>query len=197
MPPAIEREALADTHYRFNCRVLAQFVMPDWGGALTYLLAGVGALILLWLISGLRYIPNPRQSASSKNYGLRRALCPKDASSPSPVRRATRHIPVAAACMVWLTAAGNTASHRTPLVTISQGKIGYVYARDGEPLPPTQTLGRVVDCNNFQDSLTFYGLSKTKPVLPGRAGDSGPSFAKSVYAINPGPFRGHHRRRRL
>ena len=34
--------------------------------------------------------------------------------------------------------------HKVPLVTIPQGKIGYVYARDGEPLPPSQTLGRVV-----------------------------------------------------
>ena len=31
--------------------------------------------------------------------------------------------------------------HKVRLVTISQGKIGYVYARDGEPLPPSQTLG--------------------------------------------------------
>ena len=30
--------------------------------------------------------------------------------------------------------------HKMPLVTIPQGKIGYVFARDGQPLPPTQTL---------------------------------------------------------
>src|SRR5258708_6238513 len=30
--------------------------------------------------------------------------------------------------------------HRVPLVTIAQGQIGYVFARDGTPLPPTQTL---------------------------------------------------------
>src|SRR2546425_1173549 len=29
--------------------------------------------------------------------------------------------------------------HTVPLVTIPQGKIGYIYARDGEPLPPGQT----------------------------------------------------------
>ncbi|MHB8972859.1 MAG: hypothetical protein ACYC3X_17815 [Pirellulaceae bacterium] len=38
--------------------------------------------------------------------------------------------------------------HRTPLVTIPQGKIGYVYARDGMPLPAGQTLGSVVPCNH-------------------------------------------------
>jgi len=31
--------------------------------------------------------------------------------------------------------------HVMPLVTISQGKIGYVFARDGVPLTPGQTLG--------------------------------------------------------
>ena len=31
--------------------------------------------------------------------------------------------------------------HKVRLVSIPQGKIGYVYARDGEPLPPSQTLG--------------------------------------------------------
>src|SRR5262245_22118672 len=31
--------------------------------------------------------------------------------------------------------------HKLPLVTIPQGKMGYIYARDGEPLPPSQTLG--------------------------------------------------------
>src|SRR5262249_7316267 len=42
--------------------------------------------------------------------------------------------------------------HRVNLVTIPQGKIGYVYARDGQALPPTQTLSHVVDCNDFQDA---------------------------------------------
>ena len=30
--------------------------------------------------------------------------------------------------------------HIAPLVTIPQGKIGYIFARDGEPLSPMQTL---------------------------------------------------------
>ncbi len=47
--------------------------------------------------------------------------------------------------------------HKVPLVTIRQGRIGYVYARGGESLPPSQTLGRIVDCNNFQDARAFLG----------------------------------------
>jgi uncharacterized membrane protein YqiK len=30
--------------------------------------------------------------------------------------------------------------HRMPLVTIPQGEIGYIFARDGQSLPPTQSL---------------------------------------------------------
>src|SRR6516164_10151419 len=45
--------------------------------------------------------------------------------------------------------------HKVSLVTVPQGKIGYVYARDGQPLEPSQTLGRVVQCNNFQDARAF------------------------------------------
>src|SRR4029078_5933278 len=45
--------------------------------------------------------------------------------------------------------------HVCPLVTVPQGKIGYVYARDGQPLPPSQTLGSVVPCNDFQDARAF------------------------------------------
>lgn len=45
--------------------------------------------------------------------------------------------------------------HKCPLVTISQGQIGYVFARDGQTLSETQTLGKVVDCTNFQDTRAF------------------------------------------
>lgn len=44
---------------------------------------------------------------------------------------------------------------KCPLVTIPQGQIGYVFARDGQPLNETQTLGRVVECANFQDTRAF------------------------------------------
>ena len=71
--------------------------------------------------------------------------------------------------------------HNVPLVTIPQGKIGYVYARDGEPLPPSQTLGRVVDCNNFQDARAFL-VGATTPKAESHAASaagSGRSCAKA------------------
>jgi uncharacterized membrane protein YqiK len=45
--------------------------------------------------------------------------------------------------------------HKAPLVTILQGQIGYVFARDGIPLAPTQTLGSNLAADNFQDVEEF------------------------------------------
>jgi uncharacterized membrane protein YqiK len=80
--------------------------------------------------------------------------------------------------------------HKAPLVQIRQGRIGYVYARDGEPLPPSQTLGRVVECNNFQDARAFLGLvaDKTGASVRGQRGRQRAILREGVYAINPALF---------
>jgi len=80
--------------------------------------------------------------------------------------------------------------HKAPLVTIPQGKIGYVYARDGEPLPPSQTLGRIAECNNFQDARAFLGESDSKEGEPshGQRGRQRAILREGVYAINPALF---------
>jgi uncharacterized membrane protein YqiK len=84
------------------------------------------------------------------------------------------------------------AIHTAPLVSIPEGKIGYVFARDGEPLPPSQTLARVIDCNNFQDARGFLGLKAAADPTTGRiAGQKGRQRAilrEGVYAINPALF---------
>jgi uncharacterized membrane protein YqiK len=75
--------------------------------------------------------------------------------------------------------------HRLPLVTVPQGKVGYVYARDGEPLQPSQTLGRVVHCNNFQDSRMFLGVSSEgHDAVTGQRGRQRIILREGVYAIN-------------
>lgn len=81
--------------------------------------------------------------------------------------------------------------HRAPLVTVPQGKIGYVYARDGEPLAPTQTLGRVVACNNFQDARAFLageGGEVDREPLRGQRGRQRSILREGVYAVNPAAF---------
>jgi len=67
--------------------------------------------------------------------------------------------------------------HRMPLVTIPQGKIGYIFSRDGRDLPPTQALASNVTTNDFTDAAAF---------IRGR-GQKGPQrmiLREGTYAIN-------------
>ncbi len=45
--------------------------------------------------------------------------------------------------------------HMAPLVTISQGKIGYIFARDGKQLNPAQVLASNATVQDFQDVEAF------------------------------------------
>jgi uncharacterized membrane protein YqiK len=79
---------------------------------------------------------------------------------------------------------------RMRLVTISQGKLGYVYARDGEPLASSQTLGHAVDCNYFQDARAFLAGSTLDDgrSFRGQRGRQRAILREGVYAINPALF---------
>jgi uncharacterized membrane protein YqiK len=72
--------------------------------------------------------------------------------------------------------------HTVPLVTIPQGKIAYVFARDGKPLEPTQTLGKITpEGNNFQDVRGFIN----------NGGQKGPQrgiIREGTYAFNLAQF---------
>ncbi len=72
--------------------------------------------------------------------------------------------------------------HKVSLVTVPQGKIGYVYARDGEPLTPSQTLARVANCNNFQDARAF--LDESSSSGRGQRGRQRAILREGMYAIN-------------
>jgi uncharacterized membrane protein YqiK len=70
---------------------------------------------------------------------------------------------------------------------VPQGKIGYVYARDGRPLPPSQTLGQFVACNNFQDAKSFLiGESNgaDSEATTGQRGRQRAILREGVYALN-------------
>ena len=71
--------------------------------------------------------------------------------------------------------------HRMPLVTIPQGKIGYVFARDGKDLPPTQALASNVDANDFQDVTAFMRAG-------GQKGPQRRILREGTYAINLAQF---------
>src|SRR3954454_977543 len=67
--------------------------------------------------------------------------------------------------------------HKEPLVVVAEGKMTYVYARDGVALEPIQTLGRNVDSNHFQDAFAFLEAE-------GQRGRQRGILREGVYAIN-------------
>ncbi|MHB1462095.1 MAG: SPFH domain-containing protein [Armatimonadota bacterium] len=69
--------------------------------------------------------------------------------------------------------------HKVPLITISQGKIGYIFARDGKPLEPTQLLGSVV--SNFMDAREFLTNN-------GQRGPQRGILREGTYALNTALF---------
>jgi uncharacterized membrane protein YqiK len=71
--------------------------------------------------------------------------------------------------------------HKLPLVTITQGKIGYVFARDGQDLPATQALASNIKARDFQDTALF--LSTT-----GQKGPQRMILREGTYAINLAQF---------
>ncbi|MHB8130142.1 MAG: SPFH domain-containing protein [Mobilitalea sp.] len=72
--------------------------------------------------------------------------------------------------------------HKYPLITIPQGQIAYLFARDGNPLAPTQTLGRVIpEANNFQDVTGFLRNG-------GQRGPQRGILREGTYAINLAQF---------
>ena len=72
--------------------------------------------------------------------------------------------------------------HRYPLITIPQGQIAYIFSKDGVPLSPTQTLGKIIpEANNFQDVRGFLQ----------NGGQKGPQrgiLREGTYAINLAQF---------
>lgn len=72
--------------------------------------------------------------------------------------------------------------HRYPLITIPQGQIAYIFARDGSPLSPTQTLGKIIpEANNFQNVRGYLQ----------KGGQRGPQrgiLREGTYAINLAQF---------
>lgn len=71
--------------------------------------------------------------------------------------------------------------HIMPLVTITQGKIGYVFARDGAGLEPTQTLASNRSTSRFEDVEAFLRDG-------GQRGPQRTILREGTYAINLAQF---------
>jgi uncharacterized membrane protein YqiK len=165
----------------------------------TQILIGVGVVFLLALIAcwlTLRHIPNQQVGVVEKLWSGRGPVreggiiaLDGEAGYQADLLRGGVHLGL----WRW-----QYRIHKMPLVTIPQGKIGYVYARDGEPLPPSQTLGRITSCNDFQDARSFLGepgqstaaegSAEAPPCVRGQRGRQRSILREGVYAINPALF---------
>jgi uncharacterized membrane protein YqiK len=139
----------------------------------------VMALVLIPWLAGIRYIPHNKVGIVEKLWspkgsltGGRIVALGGEAGFQAELLRGGLH----AGFFPW-----QYRIHKEPLVMISESKIGYVYARDGNPLPPTQTLARIVDCNHFQDAEGFLSHE-------GQRGRQRAILREGVFAINVALF---------
>jgi uncharacterized membrane protein YqiK len=111
----------------------------------------VGVLLLLWIV-GIRIISSNQVAIVEKWWSRKGSLKEQiialhgEAGYQPEVLRGGVHFLTPLLYKV----------HIVPLVTIPQGKIGYVFARDGKPLEPIQTLSKIIpESNNFQNVRAF------------------------------------------
>ncbi|MBN1540119.1 MAG: flotillin family protein [Candidatus Thermoplasmatota archaeon] len=151
-------------------------------GVISALLIGIAGICLvgpfiLW-ITGFRLIPNNRCAVIEMKWSAKGSLKNRiialrgEAGYQPEVLRGGIHFRSPLKYRV----------HKVPLVTIPQGVIGYVFARDGEPLKPKQTLGEViVEGKEFQDVRGFL-------VNGGQRGPQRGIIREGTYAINLAQF---------
>lgn len=143
----------------------------------------LGTPLALWLIVhlilGVRYIPHSRVGIVEKLWSKKGSLeegriiaLHGEAGIQAIPLRGGLHF----GYPMW-----QYAIQHVPLVTIGEGRIGYVYARDGATLEPVQTLARSVDCNSFQNADAFL-------MNGGQRGRQRPILREGVYAINTALF---------
>jgi uncharacterized membrane protein YqiK len=161
-------------------------VLPGeiWFEVSTFTIAMTAILVivpLLWVWLTVRFIPNDyvgiveKLWSSSGSVGEGRIIAlDNEAGYQATLLRGGVHL----GYLRW-----QYALHKVRLVTISEGKIGYVYARDGVPLPSGQTLGRIVECNNFQNAAAFLSGPNA-----GQRGRQRGILREGVYAINLAVF---------
>jgi len=137
----------------------------------------VAGLFLLWISGIVRYIPNTRVAVVEKLWSTKGSISQGliavngEAGFQPDTLRGGYHFFFPFQYRL----------HSLPLVTISQGKIGYVFARDGKPLAPSQTLASNEAANNFEDVRAFLRDG-------GQKGPQRKILREGTYAINLAQF---------
>lgn len=138
---------------------------------------GLCLLLLAVVLSGIRYIPNDRVGIVEKRWSLRGsvksgliALGGEAGFQPTLLRGGVHYL-----------LPFQYRVHKTSLVTIPQGRIGYIFARDGRPLGATQTLAANVQSSHYQDVVAFLANG-------GQRGPQRTIVREGTYAINLAQF---------
>ncbi len=141
--------------------------------SLVWALAAVAGVLLVWFSGAVRYIPNTRVAVVEKLWSAHGSLrsgfiaLRGEAGFQPQVLRGGWHLFFPFQYRV----------HRVPLVTIPQGKIGYIFARDGVPLPATQALASNAEANDFTTVSGFLASN-------GQRGPQRQILREGTYAIN-------------
>jgi len=129
------------------------------------------------LLTGVRYIPNERAGIVEKRWsrhgsvrGGLIALRGEAGFQPEVLRGGVHYLTPL-----------QYKVHIVPLVTIPQGQIGYVFARDGRPLPPTQALASNAEAGSFEDVRDFLTSG-------GQRGPQRKVLREGTYAVNLAQF---------
>lgn len=136
-------------------------------------LIGLGGLGLF--AAGIRYVPNNRVGIVEKRFALKGSV---KADSFIALNKEAGYQPnVLRGGLTWLMPI-QYKIHLVSLVTIPQGQIGYVFARDGIPLSPTQALGSVIpEGKTFQNVEGFLKNG-------GQRGPQREILREGTYALN-------------
>jgi uncharacterized membrane protein YqiK len=151
-------------------------LFAGWGLG-QFLLVALVASVVLFLLAGIRFIPNNKVGIVEMRISPKGSLdkgviaLNGEAGFQPKVLRGGLHylLPI------------QYSVHIVPLVTIPQGKIGYVFARDGQLLPPSQALASNASADDFQDAVEF--LKKG-----GQRGPQRKIIREGTYALNLAEF---------
>lgn len=142
-----------------------------------YAIAAAIAAFVILILAGIRYIPNKRVGIVEKRWS-RKGSVPHglialhgEAGFQPDVLRGGLHVLTPLQFKV----------HSIPLVTIPQGKVGYVFARDGTALQPTQTLASNIQASSFESARHFLTNG-------GQRGPQRKILREGTYAINLAQF---------
>jgi uncharacterized membrane protein YqiK len=162
-----------------NEQIIKVLMQPfqHWPWYMTALLALLALAVFIRISGIVRYIPNDRLAVLERLWSFKGSIqngliaLNGEAGFQPDVSRGGFHVFVPFQYRI----------HEVPLVTIPQGQIGYIFARDGTSLPPTQTLASNTIGDDFQDVRAFL-------MNGGQKGPQRKILREGTYAINLAQF---------